>query len=147
MATDGWSLPQSSSPTATLSFMAGDHLRKRGAEKGGLPSQAGTGMGAHADGASPPQPECKSLHPGANASAGIICEQRSSRRAGSASLLSLLAPPAWRQGGESPSYLSATSAEANGSTMDPAGQGSAMAFFLTPVPPALFTSTISRSAQ
>lgn len=29
VGTDGWSLPQSSSPTATLSFMAEDHLRKR----------------------------------------------------------------------------------------------------------------------
>lgn len=30
VATDGWSLPQPSSPRATLSFLAGEHLRKRG---------------------------------------------------------------------------------------------------------------------
>lgn len=113
-----------------------------------MPSQRRTQTGAHTDGPSPHKPECKFLRRRENASAGIICEQKSSRRAVSASLLSLLAPPARRQPGESPSYLFAVSTEANGNTMDPIGQGQAwLSFFLAPIPPALFTSTISRTPE
>lgn len=71
----------------------------------------------------PTQARMQIPSPSQNASVGIICEQKSSRRAVSASLLSLSAPPAWRQPRESPSYLLAASAEANRSTMDPIGQG------------------------
>lgn len=126
VGTDGWSLPQSSSPTATLSFMAGDHLRKRGLGRGEL-SQRRTHTHTL-----PTQARMQIPSPSQNASAGIICEQKSSRRAVSASLLSLLAPPAWCQLGESPSYLFAASAGANGSTMDPIGQGQAWLSFSPP---------------
>lgn len=87
---------------------------------------------ARTDGPSPHKPECKFLRPRKNASAGIICEQKSSRRAVSASLLSLLAPPARRQPRESPSYLFAVSTEANRNTMDPIGQGQAWLSFSPP---------------
>lgn len=132
VGTDGWSLPQSSSPTATLSFMAEDHLRKRGPGRGGVAEpKTDTNTRAHRH-TLPTQARMQIPSPSQNASVGIICEQKSSRRAVSASLLSLLAPPAWRQPGESPSYLFAASAEANGSTMDPIGQGQAWLSFSPP---------------
>lgn len=84
--------------------------------------------------------------PSQNAPPGIICEQKCSRQAVSASVLSLLATPASRQPAESRSYLFAMAAEANGSTMAPSARVR-HGFLSGPIPPALFTSTISRTPE
>lgn len=104
---------------------------EEGTGEGGAEPKADTNGRAHTR-TLPIQARMQIPSPSQNASAGIICEQKSSRRAVSASLLSLLAPPARRQPGESPSYLFAASAEANGSTMDPIGQGQAWLSFSPP---------------
>lgn len=107
-----------------------DHLRKRGPGRRGGRAKPKTDTKRART--LPAQARMQIPSPSQNASAGFICEQKSPRRAVSASLLSLSAPPAWRQPGESPTYLFAASAEANGSTMDLIGPGSGRAFFLAP---------------
>lgn len=67
--------------------------------------------------------------PSQNAPPGIICEQKCSRQAVSASVLSLFATPASPRPAESPSYLFAMVAEANGEHNGPIGPGQARLSF------------------
>lgn len=131
VATDGWSLPQPSSPRATLSFLAGEHLRKRGPGRGGGRAAEGHREG-HREGHKRARTQGNANSSAlANASVGILWEQRSPRRAGSASLLSLFPAPARRRprsrrGASAPWPQKPTAAQW------PRWPGSDLAFFLAP---------------